>query len=133
VHCQRCFKTVSGVQENRVRVELVGRLRHRAALAAVRAGSVLNALVPGSGQLYLGRGAARFLWPLAACLSVAALWYSGRMIMEYPVFALGPLRWLPLAPLAAVYGLFNLRQLRAPLASADAVAAKTATEKETVR
>jgi hypothetical protein len=133
VHCQNCFKTVSGVQENRVRVELVSRLRHRAALSAVRTGSALNSLYPGVGQLYLGKGGGRFLWPLATSLLLGALWGMNHLIMEYPSFVLGPLRWLPCLPLLLVYALFNLKQLRAPLAAADVAPAREPRESEAAR
>jgi tetratricopeptide (TPR) repeat protein len=133
VHCEHCFKTVSGVQENRVRVELVARLRHRSALAAVRAASALNALFPGLGQLYLGQGGGRFLWPLAVSLLFGALWALNHPVMEYPAFALGPLRWLPLAPLLLAYGAFNLGQLRAPSSLEDRISAQRAMEKEAAR
>jgi tetratricopeptide (TPR) repeat protein/TM2 domain-containing membrane protein YozV len=123
VHCQNCFKTVSGIQENRIRVELVARLRHRAALIAVRAGSTLNSLFPGIGQLYLGRGGGRFMWPMATSLLVGLLWGVNHLVMEYPAFVLGPLRWLPCLPLLALYGLFNLKQLRSPISANDVVPA----------
>lgn len=133
VHCEQCFKTVSGVQDNRVRVELVARLRHRAALSAVRAGSLLNSLYPGVGQLYLGKGGGRFLWPLAVSLLFGCLWGLSRPVMEYPIFALGPARWAPLVPLAAAYVLFNLKQLRSPLTAEDRLSAQAALEKEAAR
>jgi hypothetical protein len=115
VHCQNCFKTVAGVHENRVRLELVTRLRNRSALVSVRTASALNSLFPGSGGLYLGRGGGRFLWPLMTSFLIGSLWGLNHMVMEYPFFVLGPLRWLPCLPLAALYGVFNLKQLRAPL------------------
>lgn len=133
VHCGQCFKTVSGVQDNRVRVDLVNRLRHRATLAMVRTGSVLNSLFPGIGQLYLGKGGGRFLWPLAISLLFGCAWGLFHPIMEYPAFAMGPLPWLPLPPLVLAYGIFNLRQLRSPLTAEDHVSAQTALEKEMAR
>jgi hypothetical protein len=133
VHCQNCFKTVSGVQENRIRVELVARLRHRAALMAVRSGSTHNSLFPGIGQLYLGRGSDRFFWPLATSLLIGTLWGCNHMVMEYPSFVLGPLRWLPCIPLLFLYGVFNIKQLRSPISESDVVPAQTAPERESVR
>jgi tetratricopeptide (TPR) repeat protein len=120
VHCHHCFKTVAGVQDNRVKLELASRLRHRSAKLAVRIGASLNGLVPGVGRLYLGKGAARFMWPLAACLCIGALWTANHPLMEYPGFVLGPLRWLSAAPLILVYAAFNLRQLGKPLSAAEA-------------
>jgi hypothetical protein len=133
VHCDPCFKTVSGVQDNRVRVDLVGRLRHRATVAMVRSGSVLNGLLPGIGQLYLGKGGGRFLWPLAVSLLFGCGWGLLHPVMEYPAFAMGPLPWLPLPPLLLAYGIFNVRQLRSPLTAEDHVSAQAALEKETAR
>jgi tetratricopeptide (TPR) repeat protein len=133
VHCEHCFKTVSGVQDNRVRVELVGRLRHRSVLAMVRSGSVLNGLLPGIGQLYLGKGGGRFLWPLAVSLLFGCAWGLIHPVMEYPAFAMGPLPWLPLPPLLLAYGIFNIRQLRSPLSAEDHVSAQSALEKEMAR
>lgn len=133
VHCQNCFKTVSGIQENRIRMELVARLRHRAAVMAVRSGSTLNSLFPGIGQLYLGRGGGRFLWPLATSLLVGGLWGMNHLVMEYPSFVLGPLRWLPCLPLLALYAAFNLKQLRTPINAGDLVPAMPAAEREVSR
>lgn len=133
VHCDHCFKTVSGVQENRLRLDLVARLRHRAALSAVRIASVLNSVFPGTGQLYLGKGGGRFFWPLAISLLLGTLWGVNHAVMEYPAFALGPLRWLPLAPLLLAYVVFNLKQLRAPLSVEDRVSSQAAMEKEAAR
>lgn len=133
VHCQNCFKTVSGIQENRIRVEMVARLRHRAALMAVRAGSTLNSLFPGIGQLYLGKGGGRFLWPLAASLLIGMLWGLNHLVMEYPAFVLGPLRWLPCIPLLALYAAFNLKQLRTPISANDVVPAMPSSEREAIR
>lgn len=133
VHCDNCFKTVSGIQDNRVRVELVNRLRHRSLLAIVRSGSALNGLFPGIGQLYLGKGGGRFFWPLAVSLLFGCLWGMYHPVMEYPAFAMGPLPWLPLPLLLLAYGVFNLRQLRSPLTAEDHVSAQSALEKETAR
>jgi tetratricopeptide (TPR) repeat protein len=133
VHCGHCFKTVSGVQDNRVKAELVSRLRHRATLGVVRSGSALNSLLPGIGQLYLGRGDGRFLWPLAISLLFGCGWGLIHPIMEYPAFAMGPLPWLPLPPLLLAYGIFSVRQLRSPLTAEDHVSAQSALEKETAR
>jgi tetratricopeptide (TPR) repeat protein len=132
VHCQNCFKMVSGVHENRVKVELVSRLRNRAALNSVRIASALNSLFPGTGHLYLGRGGGRFVWPMTVSLLIGALWGFNHAIMEYPSFVLGPLRWLPAVPLALAYGLFNLRQLRTRI-DLDGVLPSTAQEREVAR
>lgn len=133
VHCEQCFKTVSGVQENRVRLDLVARLRHRAVLSAVRTGSLLNSLFPGVGLLYLGKGGGRFLWPLAVSMLFGLLWGVNHPVMEYPAFALGPLRWLPIVPLLLIYAVFNLKQLRAPLSAEDRVSPRAVMEKGSVR
>ncbi|MDB5102735.1 MAG: hypothetical protein JWP91_424 [Fibrobacteres bacterium] len=133
VHCQYCFKTVAGVQENRIKVELVSRLRNRAALSAVRTAATLNSLFPGSGNLYLGRGGGRFAWPLMISLLIGTLWGVNHMLMEYPTFVLGPLRWFPVVPLAAAYGIFNLKQLRTRIDLSDVLPAHTAPEREAVR
>jgi tetratricopeptide (TPR) repeat protein len=133
IHCGTCFKTVAGVQENRIRVELVSRLRHRAALSVVRIASTLNSLFPGSGHLYLGKGGGRFIWPLAASLLIGALWGLNHLVMEYPAFVLGPLRWLPALPLAVLYGVFNLKQLRAPVDVSSVMPVTAFQEREAVR
>lgn len=133
VHCQNCFKTVAGVHENRIRVELVSRLRNRSALAVVRTASALNALFPGIGHLYLGRGGGRFFWPMTTSLLIGSLWGLNHMVMEYPSFVLGPLRWLPCLPLAALYGLFNLKQLRTPVDLGSVLPSSTSLEREAVR
>ncbi len=133
VHCQNCFKTVSGVQENRIRVELVARLRHRAALVAVRSGSTLNSLFPGIGQLYLGRGGGRYLWPLMTSILIGLLWGLNHLVMEYPSFVLGPLRWLPCVPLLLLYGIFNLKQLRSPISEDEVVPAQGDRQREAAR
>lgn len=133
VHCQTCFKTVAGIHDNRIRVELVSRLRNRAALGGVRIASTLNSLVPGIGHLYMGRGGGRFLWPLTASLLLAALWSLNHLIMEYPAFVLGPLRWLPCLPIAVLYGFFNLKQLRKPIDPGRVISALGIRDKEAVR
>jgi tetratricopeptide (TPR) repeat protein len=133
VHCQNCFKTVAGVHENRIRVDLVSRLRNRSALVSVRTVSTLNSLFPGIGHLYLGRGGGRFFWPLMASLLIGALWSVNHLFMEYPVFVIGPMRWLPVVPLAALYGIFNLKQLRTPVDVSDILSTQSAPERETVR
>lgn len=133
VHCQNCFKTVAGVHENRIRVDLVSRLRNRSALVSVRTVSTLNSLFPGIGHLYLGRGGGRFFWPLTASLLIGALWSVNHPFMEYPAFVIGPLRWLPAVPLAILYGIFNLKQLRTPVDVSDILATQTAPDRETVR
>ena len=96
VHCQNCFKTVAGIHEARIKVDLVARLRARSALITVRTASALNSVFPGSGDLFLGRGGGRFLWPLTTSLLFGALWGLNHLLMEYPAFVLGPLRWLPM-------------------------------------
>lgn|GEM_PF-2388910 len=133
VHCQNCFKTVAGVHENRVKVELVARLRNRAALTAVRTASTLNSLFPGGGHLYLGRGGGRFAWPLATSLLIGSLWGLNHLVMEYPSFVLGPIRWLPIIPLAVLYGIFNLKQLRTRVDLSEVLPAQSAQEREAVR
>lgn len=133
VHCQNCFKTVAGVQENRIRVDLVSRLRIRSALVSVRMVSTLNSLFPGIGHLYLGRGGGRFIWPLTASLLIGGLWSMNHLFMEYPAFVIGPLRWLAVLPLVALYGIFNLKQLRNPVDVSDVLSTKTAPERETMR
>lgn len=133
VHCQTCFKTVSGIHENRVKMEMVKRMRTRATLVAVRTGALMNALLPGAGHLYLGRGAGRFAWTLASGVLIGGLWQTNHPIMEYPAFALGPLRWLPWLPLAALYGIFNLTMLRAPVDLGELIPSSAPSEKETVR
>lgn len=133
VHCQNCFKTVAGIHEARIKVDLVGRLRARSALFTVRTASTLNSVFPGSGDLFLGRGGGRFLWPLTTSLLFGALWGLNHLVMEYPAFVLGPLRWLPILPLALIYGVFNLKQLRTRVDLNDVLPAQTAREKEAAR
>ncbi len=133
VHCQTCFKTVSGIHENRVKMEMVNRMRTRATLVAIRTGAILNALLPGAGHLYLGRGAGRFAWTLASGLLIGGLWQINHPLMEYPAFVLGPLRWLPWLPLAAFYGIFNLTMLRAPVDMTELIPTSAPSEKEAVR
>ncbi len=131
VHCQNCFKTVAGVHENRIRLELVSRLRNRSALVRVRIASALNAVFPGSGRLYLGGGG--FFLPLTTSLLIGSSWGLNHAVMEYPSFVLGPLRWLPLLPLACLYGVFNLKQLRTPLDLGGVTPAPTAPERAVTR
>jgi tetratricopeptide (TPR) repeat protein len=133
VHCQNCFKTVAGIQEARVKAELVARLRTRSAQVTVRTASALNSVFPGSGDLYLGRGGGRFLWPLTTSLLFGGLWGLNHMVMEYPAFVLGPLRWLPIVPLALIYGVFNLKQLKTRVDLNDVLPAQTVRERETAR
>ncbi|MDB5048374.1 MAG: hypothetical protein JWO30_1445 [Fibrobacteres bacterium] len=133
VHCQNCFKTVAGVHENRIRLELVSRLRNRSALFTVRTASTFNSLFPGMGHLYLGRGGGRFFWPLTTSLLIGALWACNHMVMEYPSFVLGPLRWLPCLPLAALYASFNLKQLRTPMDIGSVMPSPSYQEREAVR
>lgn len=111
VHCQSCFKAVAGVHDARLRTDLVGSLRNRARNGSLRAGRILDALVPGTGRLYLGEASGRFLWPLAASLGFGFFLGMRSLVMEYPHSALGPLAWLPALALLAVYGLHHLRFL----------------------
>jgi hypothetical protein len=60
---------------------------------------------------------------MATSLLVGLLWGVNHLVMEYPAFVLGPLRWLPCLPLLALYGLFNLKQLRSPISANDVVPA----------
>lgn len=122
VHCQHCFKTVAGVHDNRIRAELIARLRNRSALPRVRLGSALNSIFPGAGHLYLNRKG-RFAWLLAVSLLFGAWYGVNHMLMEYPAFVLGPLSWLPCLPLAFVYIVFNLRQAFYPVRARKAPAA----------
>jgi tetratricopeptide (TPR) repeat protein len=133
VHCQNCFKTVAGVHEARIKVDLVARLRTRSALLTVRTASTLNSVFPGSGDLFLGRGGGRFLWPLTTSLLFGGLWGLNHLLMEYPAFVLGPLRWLPIVPLALIYGIFNLKQLRTRVDLNDVLPSQTVQERESVR
>jgi tetratricopeptide (TPR) repeat protein len=129
VHCQNCFKTVAGIHENRIRFDLIARLRNRSAQMTLRTAFALNAVFPGSGDLYLGKSGGRFIWPLATSLCLGALWGLNHAVMEYPAFALGPLRWLPVLPLAAIWCLFNLKQLRRPVDPASVLPSATAAER----
>jgi tetratricopeptide (TPR) repeat protein len=129
VHCQNCFKTVAGVQEHRIRFDLISRLRGRSALMTLRIAFALNAVFPGSGDLFLGKGGGRFLWPLATSLCLGALWGLNHPVMEYPAFVLGPWRWLPLLPLAAIWCLFNLKQLKYPVDPASVLPATASAER----
>lgn len=112
VHCQPCFKAVAGVHDNRLRSDLVVSLRNRARNHQVRAGRVMDFLYPGTGRIYLGEPSGRFAWPLAVSLGFGLLFGMRSLVMEYPVFALGPLAWLSAVPLVMVYSLHHLLFLR---------------------
>ncbi len=133
VHCQGCFKSVSTVQDNRLKLELVAHIRTRAARSLMRVGAAGNILVPGFGDLYLGRGSARFLWLLAACLLAGCLWQTNHLVMEYPALALGPARWFPVAPLLVCYAVYYLKLLRNRVDIREVIATALPGEKEQVR
>jgi tetratricopeptide (TPR) repeat protein len=133
VHCNACFKTVSGIQENRVKMEMVKSMRMRAAHIALRAGTVLNILLPGAGFLYLGVGLSRFAWTFVSGLLISGVWQANHLLMEYPAYVLGPLRWLSWLPVAGIYILFNLQMLRMPLKLKDVLALSAVNEKDAIR
>ncbi len=133
VHCQFCFKTVSGIQENKVKMEMVYRLRNRSALVMVRMGSILNSLWPGAGNIYLNRGTGRYLWPLLTGILIGGLWQTNHLLMEYPLYVLGPLRWVPWFPILILYGCFNLILLRATVDLTDVLQSSPSREKAGVR
>jgi hypothetical protein len=133
VHCQTCFKTVSGIHENRVKMEMVNRMRLRATVQRVRTGAILNSLWPGAGLLFLGLGTGRFVWILATGFLMGGLWQINHLLMEYPAFVIGPLSWLPWLPIAVLYLMFNIKLLRAPINIGELMAASTSPEKEVFR
>ncbi len=133
VHCQTCFKTVSGIHDTRVKMEMAHLIRTRATLLAVRIGAILNSALPGAGYLYLGVGSGRFGWVLASSMLIGGLWQINHLLMEYPAFVLGPLRWLPWFPIALLYGLFNLKLLRASVDMGELIPSSTSKGKEAAR
>lgn len=133
VHCQNCFKTFAGVHDNRIRLQLIATLRGRAAANAWRIGSALNWMFPGAGNIYLGRGVGRFVWPLAVSL-LFGLWYGmNHLLMEYPATALGPLRWLPCLPVILIYAVFNLNRARTQADPESALPSPVVREREAAR
>jgi hypothetical protein len=107
VHCQNCFKTVSGVHENRVRAELIQKLKIKAAAGPLRVAMIMNLVFPGLGGLYLG--ATRLTPPLLVSLAFGAGLVMNGTLMEYPAFVLGPLAWAAWIPLACLYLFFTAR------------------------
>src|SRR5690606_2354729 len=133
VHCQHCFKTFSGVHDTRIRLKLIASLRGRAAKHAWRLGSALNWIFPGAGDIYLGRGPVRFVWPLAVSL-LFGVWYGmNHLLMEYQATVLGPLRWLPCLPILLFYAAFNLNRARTPADPESALPSPIIREREAVR
>ena len=114
VHCNTCFKTVSGIHENRLKMDMVTRMRVRASATALRTGAFFNLAIPGTGQIYLGRVVGRFFWTLISCLLLGILWQLNHLVMEYPAFAVGFIRWSPLIPLLFLYLAFNFSLLKSP-------------------
>ncbi len=133
VHCHTCFKTVSGIHDNRVKMEMVKRMRIRSAVQRVRIGAVLNALWPGTGLLFLGLGTGRFVWILVTGFFMGGLWQVNHLLMEYPSFVIGPFHWLPWLPIALFYLLFNIKLLRTPVNVGELMAASASMEKESFR
>jgi hypothetical protein len=109
VHCQDCFKTVAGVQENRVRFELITKLKARAAAGPRRLALAMNLVFPGTGGLF--QGSTRLLRPLLVSLALGAAVGMNDLLMEYPAFVLGPLRWLVWIPVAVLYAAFGFGHL----------------------
>ena len=133
VHCQVCFKTVAGVNDNKIRIDLVGRLKARARLTPGRLGDALNTVFPGTGELYLGVGSGKFAWLLAVSISFGFLFGMNHLVMESPAFLAGPLEWLPWLPLLLLYLLFNLKLLRNRRVGSAWASALDLQEKEAMR
>ncbi len=111
LHCVDCFKTVSGVSDAKLRIELTSHLKSRGQVAEVLLHHGLNAVFPGAGEVYAGKGRARFLCLFITCFLVSQLYGMTSHIMEYPDFVLGPLAWMLWLPLLALYLFFILRLL----------------------
>jgi tetratricopeptide (TPR) repeat protein/TM2 domain-containing membrane protein YozV len=133
VHCHSCFKTVSGIHDNRMKMEMIQRIRQKSTLVAVRIGTALNFLFPGSGHIYLGLGGMRFIWTLITSLTLGGLWQANHLLMEYPAYVLGPLKWMPWLPLVLLYAFFNLRLLRSPVDLAKVIPVSSPNEKAAMR
>jgi hypothetical protein len=130
VHCSACFKTVSGIQENRVKMEMANRMRIRSAQISLRVGVILNMLLPGAGFLYLGVGVSRFAWTFFSGLLISGVWQANHLLMEYPAYVLGILRGFAWLPVVGIYLLFNLQMLRRPLTLKEVMAASAGNEKD---
>jgi tetratricopeptide (TPR) repeat protein len=107
VHCEACFKAVSGITDVRLRNELVLRLTSQTEVFQNTVYRSLNTLLPGFGDLYLGTGGMPLLWLLLSVASWAAMIQVGHPLMEYPVQSLGVFAYLPWIPLVGVYLVYN--------------------------
>jgi hypothetical protein len=111
VHCETCFKTVSGVSDAKVRNELISQLRNKSLSLRSLIGKSLNAIAPGTGDVFLGARGFRFPWLWALSLSLGILLELRRPAMEYPSFALGLIGWLPWVLLLGIYGGYHVFSL----------------------
>lgn len=129
VHCQACFKTVAGVHDQRVRFELITKLKARAVAGPRRLGFAADLAFPGAGDLYLG--STRLLRPLLVGLALGAALVAGDLLMEYPAFVLGPLRWIAWLPAALLYAVFALGTLAKSRRRGEAAVAAPAARERT--
>ncbi len=95
VHCESCFKTVSGVSESKMRVQLIQRLRDRSRSLSLVLFRGLNTLIPGGGWLFLGHAGIRAAWLLGVSMLLAWTYQMRHLVIEYPAFSLGALSALP--------------------------------------
>ncbi len=103
VHCAHCFKTVSGVAEPKMRLQLIERLRLRSQSLTLVLFRALNVMAPGSGWLFLGRADTHLLRMLCVSMLLAWTYQAHHAILEYPRFAPGLLVSLPGVLVVAYY------------------------------
>jgi len=107
VHCEWCYKSIVGVNDLRLREELVLRLHQRGKAVHRAAYRGLNTVLPGLGDLYLGLGGMPYIWLAMAISCWVLLLQVGHPLMEYPVSVMGVFAYFPWIPLLAIYLVYN--------------------------
>ncbi len=112
IHCQECYKALAGINDGRLRIDIMDRLKKQSILVPNLFGKILNAAFPGSGTLYMGSQKGRYLWMLINSFLIAGIYQIHHLVKTYPDYVLGPLHGLVWIPLLLLYSIFIIKLLR---------------------